>query len=342
MYENDENKREAAMQDFAMRNTKRKRKMKKSFYFALALILVGTIATLSLTVLFPIKQIVVSGESQYTKEQIISAMSVSVGDNIILADTDKAAAQIVARLPYIGSATISKSLGGELSVQITEASAVYAYKAESENKPDEYILVNDLGKVVEKVNEEPDNLCVMVGMVAQTSEVGQDYIVMSDERKNLCAELLKAFSDNKLSITRLDLTDTLNIMFVLENRVMVKLGTAENLAYKVSHAAATFNSMAKTDEGTLDLTWWTSTKKDAYFRAGDIEELIANNGLIGVPVDIPAVAPATSEDVDANSSNEDEEESSSRSSTSDDNSSKSYSSDEDTTSENEYEEEDDF
>ena len=298
MNENDNKRREAAMVDFAHRGKKKRRKMKKQFYFVLALLLVGVIAALSLTVLFPIKQIVISGESKYTNDQIITAMSVEVGDNIILADTDKAAGQIVARLPYIGAAEISKKLSGEMNVTVTAAPAVYAYELGGE-----FFLVNDIGKTVDTASEEPEDLCVMVGMPGASAEVGKDYVIADSERRNLADELIKSLGENKVKVTRIDLTDTINIIFVLENRIMVKLGSAENLTYKVAHAVTTFTSMSKTDEGTLDLTWWTSTKKDAYFRNGEIEELIYGDDAVSEP-------PVTSEKETTTTSGDEEDETS--------------------------------
>ena len=65
--------------------------------FIVLLVAVG--AVLSLTVLFPIKQITAKGSEKYTSEQIVALSGINIGDNLFMSKVKTET--IREKLPYI-------------------------------------------------------------------------------------------------------------------------------------------------------------------------------------------------------------------------------------------------
>jgi cell division septal protein FtsQ len=269
------------MESVGRRRAKKRRRVKKRFIAFLILLLAGVLIALSLTVLFPIREIAVGGVSPYSQEEIRTAAGVSVGENILLADAGKIAASVESQLPMIGEAVVTKKFfSGLLSVEVQEMPSVYAYEIGGE-----YWLANEKGKIVEKLDYTPADLCVVAGTTAASPAIGQPYVIENEDARRIFTELTAVAAAKNLRVTRIELDDLSDICFVLDGRLYVKLGSSADLTYKISHAAATAQDMEADAEGTLDLTWWTASKKEAYFRRGDIEKIVSASSVVSGSAD---------------------------------------------------------
>ena len=131
----------------------KRRRLKRSVRRALAVIglvmlAVAIVAVLCLTVFFKIESITVTGSKVYDTEKVLSVCTIETGENLFLADTDKAAQQLQQALPYVYSAKIKRKLPGTVQIQVTDAAPAYAVK----NKDKTYTLMDDRFKVLEVVH----------------------------------------------------------------------------------------------------------------------------------------------------------------------------------------------
>lgn len=267
--------RKQAMAYAANRRNKRRRRLRWQFVLITALFIIGIIAALCLTVLFPVREISVQGETRYTAKEITDVSAIESGSNLILLDAERAALRILEQLPFIGNCEIKKSLGGTVTVTVAELPAESAYL--SGNK---YYIVNEKEKVLETADAEPEKVCIIIGADSEAAEVGQKYIPADNTAAADLTSLRSALKNAGIAVTRIDITNSSNLRFVVENRIMVEFGSMSDMEYKVAHLASTLNSMSSGDEGTLDLTWWTTSKKDAYFRRGSILTAIYGEGYV--------------------------------------------------------------
>ena len=104
----------------------KRRRLKRSVRRALAviglvLLAVAIVAVLCLTVFFKIENITVTGSKVYDTEKVLSVCTIETGENLFLADTDKAAQQLQQALPYVYSAKIKRKLPGTVQIQVTDA-----------------------------------------------------------------------------------------------------------------------------------------------------------------------------------------------------------------------------
>ncbi len=248
---------------------KRKRKIKLRGIILLLVLLVALLVALSCTVLFPVKTIVVSGESRYSQTEIVAASGILPGDNIPSLRKDQVEERILSGLPYIQSVQIRKNWFGKITLEVADGDAVLAYLSNGV-----YYGVNALGKIVSAEQTEPTDLCVITGCTGDAPTSGQPYRIQDETLADHLKKFQVSFAENQLQVTRIMMEEPENPQFVLEQRILVQFGTMNNYESKMQHLLATLTSMSADKEGTLDLTWWTPDKKDAYFRSADIEKLI--------------------------------------------------------------------
>lgn len=244
-----------------------RRGLRPGFFIGLVLVAVVVVVILSLTVLFPVTDIQVTGETRYTASQILEVSALKTGDNLLLADTDTAAARICKQLPYIGEVSISRRLPGTLVIEAVEADPVCALEREGK-----YLLLNEQDKVVDESIQKPAGLLLVRGMETEGYEKGTAAVFSNKDQEQLLRSLLDRLRGQGLPITLVDLSDMVQIRFVIDNRILVKFGTSGDLDKKLSHLLATYEQMETGVTGTLDMSWWSANKKDAYFKEGDLEE----------------------------------------------------------------------
>ncbi len=243
------------------------RRLRPGFFIGLVLVVVAVLVVLSLTVLFPVKSIEVEGETRYTPEEIVEVSALVTGENLLLTDTDTAAARILKQLPYIGEAEISRRLPGTLVVRVTEADPVYALETDGQ-----YLLLNEKNKVVDTSTQKQPGLLLIRGMGLGNWEAGADIAFQDAAQASLLTDLLTRLENAALPVTLVDMSDTVSLRFVLDNRILVEFGSSADLDKKLAHLSATYADIAAEETGTLDLSWWTESKKEAYFRDGALEE----------------------------------------------------------------------
>ena len=233
--------------------------------------MVLVLVVLSLTVLFPVRSIEVVGETRYTSEQIEQVSALKTGDNLLLADTDTAVSRILQQLPYIGEVSISRKLPGTLVIEAVEAGPAYALETD-----EQYLLINDKNKVVDSTLQKQAGLPLIRGMQIASAEKGGQVSFADADQAKLLQNLLERLKNQGLQITLIDLREPVQIRFVIDNRILVKFGSSTDMDKKLTHMIATYEKLEAGAAGTLDLTWWTSSKKDAYFK----EETLSDEWLV--------------------------------------------------------------
>lgn len=98
-------------------------------------------------VFFRVEKVHVTGQSRYTEAQIIEAAEVERGDNLFALDRMKISKQILTRLPYVDSVSITRRLPDGLDIVVTECSGAAAIEGEGA-----WWIVNAGGKYVERTD----------------------------------------------------------------------------------------------------------------------------------------------------------------------------------------------
>ena len=225
------------------------------FYITLSVSIVAVIIVLSLTVLFKITDINITGNSIYTVEEIRAVLPIKENDNLFISDTKGASNKLKETLPYIYDAKIRRKIPSTINIEITETPVIYAIVNEDES----YTLVDDTYKVLETgASEKPDGAIVIQNAPITAAVVGST-VEFGDEK---IAENLKTLSEAvsrlKLDkITAIYSNDINNNFMVYENRITFKLGTLENLDDKIYSALSATEKLNESNpevKGTMTVT----------------------------------------------------------------------------------------
>ena len=129
------------------RNRRRRRGSLGPLLRVLSVLLTAVAVVAALTLFFKVDQVVVSGNSRYSAEEIIEVSGVEQGDNLILMDKYHIAEKLYTELPYITEVRINRKLPDVLMVEVVETQAVAAIKGGSSTW-----LMDSGGKLLEVVS----------------------------------------------------------------------------------------------------------------------------------------------------------------------------------------------
>ena len=253
----------------ASRVRQRRRKQKlRIFYALLFLIVLGFAVTLSLTVLFQINSIQVTGTSRYSQEEIVKASGIQTGENLFLTKTKQAEAEISQKLPYIGAVKVSRKLPAKISIQVEAATVDGA--VETENG---YVLLTGSGKMLELVEQPPENGTLIVGLALKSASPGKPVVYQDTASQELYQQLIASIKNNSFApVTKIDISNPYRILMEYDKRIILNLGTSADLDYKVRFGKTILegknengeDNIGKEEKGVLNLG---SAKEDdrAYF-----------------------------------------------------------------------------
>lgn len=238
----------------------KKRRLKNSVRNALIttgllLLLLAVGVVLSLTVFFKIEVIDITGSGMYSSEEITAYCSVDVGDNLFLIDKEKCAEVLEQKLSYIYDVEITRKLPSTLQLNITEASPAYKIK----NEDGSYILLDDRFKVLNNNSADSSEGAVEIQNVSIVSSENGLLIGFENEEVQTCLNELSSII-KKLNITEATAVSSdgkNNNCIVYENRIILKLGSSENLEDKIYRGIAgceKLNESTPNAKGTMDLT----------------------------------------------------------------------------------------
>ncbi len=248
---------------------KQRRRKQIMTYAAVSFIVLIMAVVLSLTVFFQISEITVSGKSPYTDEQIIAASGISLGENVILCKADEVDGNLAKSLPYIGSASVKRSLSGKVTITVKATAPMW-----SVINGEQSIIINSAGKVLELGTPEKALEATIIQGVAVTQAVPGETVVFSDEVPfDFVREIGNAVTSAGLKkLTTLNLTDTDYIQALYDGRLTIIIGTTDNLAKKLALTAKVIereNQIDPEQYGTVDLT----VENKLYFRPQKSEDM---------------------------------------------------------------------
>ncbi len=235
----------------------------------IAVLVIGAI--LSLTVLFKTEKIDIDGDEYYYEDQIIAFSNVSLQQNIFLAAMGGTPKEIVKNLPYVEDAKISFAIPDTVTIKITNAMPAYYVK-----DGDKYLIISSKGRVLDTEAEPPEDLTELVCNDFSNKEVGS-YIEFEDKAiPDILETVANSLKNNGLdNITAFDVTDPSSIKINYAGRIVINIGVAEDIEYKIKTAAAIITQKLdpnKTGQvyGTLDVST-CSKNKMSHFKPAETQ-----------------------------------------------------------------------
>lgn len=255
------------MSNTAPKSKKRKRRRQSGFVkLLIALMIIAILGavcyTLSVTVLFNIAKIEVKGETQYPNSDIIEASGIQEGTNMHLIKTESAELSITSKLPYIGKAKINRKYPDTIVITVSPCKADCAYKTSKG------YLTACGDKILDEVSTKPKDLPLIVAKIDRYA-VGSEIVLkkgMNDALETVRKEIARA---GIKGITAIDVKNVAEIEVTVDDKIVLQIGTTENLEKKCKNAAKIIEVQRKKHgtnvEGYVNLRYLTGDSNNSYF-----------------------------------------------------------------------------
>ena len=247
----DERRREYAMAK------RRKNRIKRIFTGLLFFLFLAAVAvTLCFTVFFKVTAITVVGETQYTAEEIIKSSGLTEGQNLFGFSAESVSSSISKALPYIGKATIKRSIPDTVTITVESAEPSCAMRTDTG-----YILLDKDSKVLEKTDSIDKSIPIIELSGVEKAEVGLPIVLKDEKIMNGLSVIIEAAQKAGIDVTYYDLSDPSNIKIICENgETTLKLGevSADTIDRKLllaSEAIKKEKENGNSVKGTFDLTF---------------------------------------------------------------------------------------
>lgn len=233
------------------RRAAKKRRRAKFFKKLTALLLIVaviTVAVLCLTVFFPIKDIMVKGESNYATAEIIKASGIEKGKNLWLSGSG-AEEDIPKKLPFIASAEVDRSFPDSVTITVKGATPVYCYQTEKG-----FLLCDEGQKVLQSLETAAEGVTAVTGAEVKNTSAGETLVFENVEKQELLKRIIDGVKQNNIKLNSVDITEKVSILLYVDDRFAVKLGSSAYLEQKLLHLAKMIESSEKGRPGSIDLS----------------------------------------------------------------------------------------
>lgn len=229
------------------------------------IIIMGGIAValvLSMIIFFRVRTVEVQGNNYYTSDEIVQAAGIASGDNLLTLSRGEIAGNVIAQLPYVKAVRVTRTLPDTVVISVTEHETTFAVT----DAGGKYYLITAAGKATEQVEEHEAKSHILIqDITVQPPVIGEqihiapneDGSVSPQEQFDALTLLLREIEASQLEkdITVVSVPSAFNLTVWYEDRFEVRLGTTDDLAYKLEYLKVVIQEQKEYTTGIIDLTF---------------------------------------------------------------------------------------
>lgn len=242
---------------------RRRRRKKRNGSFVLSLltflIVIGAIVA-SVTVFLKVAEVQVSGSVRYPAADIIESSGIKTGDNMFLVNKFEVAEKLLSEYPYIEQIKIRRRLPDTFLFEITERVAA-AYVVSDGNR----WLIDNNAHILERIAPDAEvKVPKISGCEVMTPFAGSPLVLKNEDQLPVLREVLTALRYTEMTdnTSRVEIDKLYDIKLVYDNRFLIVLGDASELAKKIEMLHAVIGQLNDFDKGTINV----SAVREARFR----------------------------------------------------------------------------
>lgn len=201
-----------------------KRRKWTPFLILASIFILAAFIYLCITMLFNVDRVEIIGNTIYDTRDLIETSGIEKGENLFEVDTEYAESKLYSVYNYIEEIEVKRNFPNSVIITIVEAKPFAVIE-----EADGFTLVSMGGKVLERGLEEPPYGMMTVRGMSTVTNTEDDI-----KRMELMKSIINAMEELKMEgYNFLNLSDTLDITMIYENRVKVVLGNELQLEYKL-------------------------------------------------------------------------------------------------------------
>jgi hypothetical protein len=211
---------------------KRRRGGNKTLYYILfTLVLLAAAIILSLTVLFEVEAVSVTGADKYPPEELARESGIAIGENMFRVDYNGAKERLKKNYPWLETVEIRLMPPHEIRIEVTQSVAAGAI-AEGENA----VMITRGGKVLERgLLYLPGNIPLITGIDTAGTQPGENLGEAAADALRMLGYLFDSVEATGFGMpTNVNLSDIYNMQIIHENRLLLNLGTESDLEAKLN------------------------------------------------------------------------------------------------------------
>lgn len=230
----------------------REQRIRRYTFFSV-LALIAVLIVMFFTPLFNIKAVNVVGNQKLTVEEITAETGELIGRNLFTA-RKRTIKKNLYEMAYIEKVAVKKKpFPPTVTLEITECSPAVQI-----NYADTFIVIDETGKVLEKVQEKLEGVPVANGTAIVSANVGEMIAFKDEEVQKIimsCIGYMKK-ADIIKDITVMSFEDMTNITFNYQSRLDVICGTHIDFQRKLAlfKEAVNSNKLTQNSRGTINLS----------------------------------------------------------------------------------------
>ncbi len=209
---------------------KKMRRRRFIFRFLLLISLILLICVLALNSdFFVINNIKVIGNNKILKDNIISASSINLGENIFKI-SKKTAKDNLKKLPYVKEVKVKRKFPKEIIIDIKERKEIIQIREISS-----YMFIDIDGYILDIVDTQNEKLPLFIGYKIEDIKPGDNLFTKSESKESI-EFISEGHALGILSkMKEIDMEDNNNINIRLNNGISVAFGTLDNVKYKLNY-----------------------------------------------------------------------------------------------------------
>ena len=234
----------------SVQGVKKKKRRRGKLYFLLSLFVVIIAGVVAGSMFFQVKNIVVTGTTRYSAEQIIAASDVHRDDKLFFLRGGAISDRIEQKYPYVRYVKIKRQLPETLVLEVTEEQVGLAFE-----QADGFVLATLDGKMLEQIPARTEGTLV-VGYALSNTAVGSNFKSEDADQQKVFSDLLSSMKKHDLTekIDVIDVTQAFDVRLSYEGRISVTMGLHERYDTKLAMLKKVVEKLYDTERGRLDLS----------------------------------------------------------------------------------------
>ena len=264
---NNKKKQDEMKKEFAKKQRKRDKRLKRIKFFLKLILLIGVISGIiafaTCSPIFNIQNIEVINNKQLSPETIISLSELSVGQNIFKFWKNDVENKIKSNA-YIESVELKRVFPNKLEINIQEREPKFSVPVLGE-----YAYINTQGYILE-ITQNQLNLPIITGISTKEEEIKPGNRLNNKDLTELeiILKIISAMKENQLDkeVTSIDISNKNDYIIYMQNeKKKIHLGDGSNLSNKMLYVIAIINE-EKGKEGEIFANGDLNQKFKVYFR----------------------------------------------------------------------------
>ncbi len=237
-----------------VKDVKRSRRIRLRILFALIILAsVSAVSFVLIRTLCKVGEITVAPTTQYDPRQIVSLTGIQAGDHLFSFSASQVASVLEKNFPYLKNVKISRSLPSGVHVDFTEDLGAMCIRL-----GEDYYPIDASQKVLKRCSSPDDGNTHRITIVSDRISrcvVGEKIEYTDSTLFSMVDDILKAVDENGVleQIDTIDLRDKFDLVMDFDSRFEIRLGSTENLKYKIAMVVKVVDELYDDDAGVIDV-----------------------------------------------------------------------------------------